>query len=1224
MKKLSPKEALNKAYRRIQIDYKNYMDFINLIEEFISNTESGADSEGEQRDLFARFLTETHYKKNLITEVGSMDQAIRLDHSTKSDVAVIIEFKNISNKAEMPSLENLNTKAFQQLLLYYLRERIKGNTNIRHLIISNTRDFFIFDAKDFYNLFYKDSKLLADFKEFENKHLEDKNTPYFYEEIAAPAIERKIDKLTFCYFNLSDYKRDIKARKTTGRLPDLYRLFSPAHLLKQSFLNDSNSLDANFYKELLYIIGLEEKKQNNKYTIVRLPEDKRQKASLLENTISTLRCNYYDIPTTFGKNEEERLFNVALELCIVWINRLLFLKLVEAQLSNYHENNPNYKFLNFEKIPDFTALNNLFFQVMAIPPENRDEEFATNFRLVPYLNSSLFEISEIEKQFFTINKLDSASKIVPIRRSIITPLFNNKNYPEISFLKYLFSFLDSYNFSNEGSGEVADQPKILITASVLGLIFEKINGYKDGAVFTPGFITQTMCHSVIRNLVIAKINEKFNWNCKNLTDIINLNPDREKITEIIDNLKICDPAVGSGHFLVSALNEILLIKYELGCLELSNGKRILPSSYVFTIENDELIILDGNMDLWKYNSTTESRLFQQTIFNEKRKIIENSLFGVDINPNSVNICRLRLWIELLKNAYYTPESNYTKLETLPNIDINIKRGDSLLFKFPIEDDIIFPDILEYKRIVQDYKQSKDKYAKNKITSEINKIKGSASASFYENSQEMKDIKKLEKEIIDSSNIGLFDNVIKSKKEIKQLQKDIHKNITKIERLREKLKIIKETPRYNNGFEWRIEFPEILNDKGEFVGFDIIIGNPPYISLQDNKGALKKIYKNERYETFFAKGDIYCLFFELAYRLLKKDGALAFITSNTWLQSITFGPFRRFIANNFEWNKIIITDKSFKKVVDAHCIEFYKSQNRDDCDIFMQDNSNFYFSHTLDKNRIDLNGDPINISYSNEEARIIQKIVDNSIELNTLFQVYNGVKPFEKGKGNPPQTQEIVDNHTFVKEGEQPDETWSPLLRGNLIQKYRNLWDNNYWIKYGPWLAAPRDKSIFDAKEKIVVRQTGDSIIATMIDEKFICRDNLHICIPNDPKITKYVLGLLNSKVMDFIYTFINSEKGENLAQIKKAHVERLRLIIEKSFISIISDLVSRILKKESEDEDSSEAQKLIDLYSYHIYGLTYDEMRIFDSSTDIKREDYQILNFILSLYQHLYNLIPIL
>ena len=192
-----------------------------------------------------------------------------------------------------------------------------------------------------------------------------------------------------------------------------------------------------------------------------------------------------------------------------------------------------------------------------------------------------------------------------------------------------------------------------------------------------------MCRETIRKAVIQKFNETKDWNCKDIDSLYDKIEDRQEANNIINSLKICDPAVGSGHFLVSALNEMIAIKNDLKVLQDRDGKRL--KEYHFEVVNDELIVTDEDGELFEYNPTNkESQRIQETLFHEKQTIIENCLFGVDINPNSVKICRLRLWIELLKNAYY---KNENELETLPNIDINIKCGNSLISRFELDADL---------------------------------------------------------------------------------------------------------------------------------------------------------------------------------------------------------------------------------------------------------------------------------------------------------------------------------------------------------------------------------------------------------------------------------------------------------------------------------------------------------------------------------------------------------
>src|SRR5674476_649209 len=160
-----------------------------------------------------------------------------------------------------------------------------------------------------------------------------------------------------------------------------------------------------------------------------------------------------------------------------------------------------------------------------------------------------------------------------------------------------------------------------------------------------------MCHETIRRSVVQKFNDVKGWQCETISDVYNKIENIKEADRIINSLRICDPAVGSGHFLVSALNEIIAIKSELKILSDIEGKKL--KEYTIEVINDELIITDEQSKLYEYNpKSKESQRVQQALFQEKQRIIENCLFGVDINPNSVKICRLRLWIELLKNAYY--------------------------------------------------------------------------------------------------------------------------------------------------------------------------------------------------------------------------------------------------------------------------------------------------------------------------------------------------------------------------------------------------------------------------------------------------------------------------------------------------------------------------------------------------------------------------------------------
>jgi adenine-specific DNA-methyltransferase len=131
------------------------------------------------------------------------------------------------------------------------------------------------------------------------------------------------------------------------------------------------------------------------------------------------------------------------------------------------------------------------------------------------------------------------------------------------------------------------------------LIFEKINGYKDGSFFTPGFITMYMCRETIRKAVVQKFNETKKWNCTTLEELYDKIEDRKEANKIVNSIKICDPAVGSGHFLVSALNEMIAVKNDLKILQDRDGKRL--KEYQVEVVNDELIVTDEEGELFEYN-----------------------------------------------------------------------------------------------------------------------------------------------------------------------------------------------------------------------------------------------------------------------------------------------------------------------------------------------------------------------------------------------------------------------------------------------------------------------------------------------------------------------------------------------------------------------------------------------------------------------------------------------
>jgi adenine-specific DNA-methyltransferase len=514
-KQLQPRKALNKAYLKVKPNRKDIERFKeNLIKLF--NEINAVESEEYHKNSVSRFLENTYYAgAHYINTKGRKDLVIHNGKDAKTSVGVILEAKKPTNKAEMPGTgkNGLNTKAMQELLLYYLRERVAGkNLEIKHLIITNCHEWFIFDANVFEKWFAGKRSLIKDFEDFEAGRLAGKQTDFFYKEIAEKAIA-EADGIEYTYFDLRDYEKIVRNEdlKDDQKLIVLFKLLSPEHLLKLPFANDSNSLDKGFYSELLHIIGLKEEKDGGKKIIRRCKPDERLSGSLLENTILQLdtldKISRLDNPAQYGATYDERLFTVGLELVITWVNRILFLKLLEAQLIAYHKGDKTYAFLNSDKVRNLDDLNTLFFQVLAKRYEDRNKAVLERFERVPYLNSSLFEMTDIEHTCFAIGQLDAEEQLPVLSSTVLRDDTGKKITGTRNTLDYFFAFLNSYDFAGEGSEDIQEDNKTLINASVLGLIFEKINGYKDGSFFTPGFITMYMCRETIRKAVVQKFNE---------------------------------------------------------------------------------------------------------------------------------------------------------------------------------------------------------------------------------------------------------------------------------------------------------------------------------------------------------------------------------------------------------------------------------------------------------------------------------------------------------------------------------------------------------------------------------------------------------------------------------------------------------------------------------------------------------------------------------------------
>lgn len=1267
---------------------QHLLDSINLNE-----------SEEHAKNHLRDFLKSTFYEKYGVNTKGKTDLVIHTGATTKSNAGVLLEVKRPTNKADMPTPENLNYKATHELLLYYLRERVEHqNHDLRHLVVTSVHEWFVFDALEFDRLFYRNTQLRKDFTDWAAGRKASTSTDFFYKHIATPYIASLSESISFTHFNLLSYEKPLRNKdlKDDVKLVALYKMLSPAHLLKEPFANDANSLDKGFYQELLHIIGLEEVKDGGRKLIRR--KEKPNHGSLLEAAYQKLRSedlvSGLDNTYSFGNTREEQLFNVSLELCITWVNRILFLKLLEAQLISYHQGDKRFAFMSAQNLQEFDDLNELFFDVLAERPQNRAANVRQKYGHIPYLNSSLFETTELEKRTLRISNLKDRS-LLPLHPQTVLRDAQGKSLaksktPELHTLEYLLRFLGSYDFGAEGKEEIQEENKTLITASVLGLIFEKINGYRDGSFYTPGFITMYMSREAIRRAVVQRFSEKYNWDIDTSTSgsgfeslhlRIHQNYTLDKLqeyNELLNSLRICDPAVGSGHYLVSALNELIVIKAELRLLLNRQGKPLHYGS--IEVQNDELIVTDYAGELFSYtvhlhpdghrSINPQVQELQEALFHEKQTIIENCLFGVDINPNSVKICRLRLWIELLKNAYYLEHDvqhagvsrissqgdadvtspvcyantsglrngfepdkrpdKYTQLQTLPNIDINIKQGNSLLSRYPLSADLHEAfgkkghSLQAYREAVRKYKHTNSKADKKQLVTFLEEIKQGFKTTLANNDPLRRDMAKLRGQIAVMQDPDLFGAKKIDKKELQRKQKQLQK----LEDEREQIETNKV---YEGAFEWRFEFPEVLDEEGKYKGFDVVIGNPPYIRADASEELLnfrKFLSENNMYKTLAGKWDMYVAFVELSITILRTDGNAGLIIPDAYCHA-------NYAQKSLKW----LQDSQYLKQIDYFPgIEVFEGVGVSNVIVFLQKNCEFRFLQRLHK-EVNLNIQDTLWNRYPENFRIdfTESILASFLREITSINILSQICYVSKGVvGNSDEKHykglfKVGDLLSDYKDESHP----FLYFEGKDIQKW--VLNKRRWIEYGtnrsPSKWSRKSFPEFFIDEKIVaVRSPGKSPRLLLdceggyFNESAIgfkrwadligIENNSLKQAYNDDKQRKkfeliskkfsykYLLALLNSSLFKYE---LNTKRRSNIHIYPDDYKSLPIATPDEETKASITALVEQILSIKQADAaaDTSGLEAEIDVLVYRLYKLTYEEVLLVDPTFALPKEAYE-------------------
>ncbi|MCQ2855566.1 Eco57I restriction-modification methylase domain-containing protein [Helicobacter pylori] len=1180
-------------YKKLDLPNTNYPNqeqlkaFETAFDAFLETNPQ--ENENHQNDAFNDLLKGVFKYK--VKPTKRIDSAILNDNDK---VEVIIEFKALKNPNEFIKKGDLNVKAFHESLLYYLTERKGGNNNLKHLILATIKELYIIDANEF-EVFHKDKEIEKAFENCHDRKGNDTHTEAFYD---------------VCQKCLNELDRSLKYHHISLKKENLvliYQALSPNFLLKIPKYSDANTLNKDFYEELLYILGLEEQNEKGKTLI---------KPSRTQNSLSdALKKQYKNL------DDEE-----VMALLIAWNNRILFLRLLESLLISFkHFEKP---FLTTENFKDFNALNTLFFEVLAKKNSERSQDTTKQNKIlekIPYLNSSLFDETPLESKGYRIRSLDNE----PLEIYPNSVLKKHEEYQEQKdsplLLEYLFEFLRLYDFTTTPKDIKDNQNKSesrLINPSVLGLVFEKLNGYKEGSFYTPSFITSYMCKESITPIVLDKFNATYQWDCENLKALrekIDRNFSNEKAKEYLNTLltlRICDPAVGSGHFLVSALNEMVLIAYELG---------LIASLYRcdLRLENDEIIIHTP-----KTPHTPEDKVFKYTIphsendphhqiqkelFNLKKDIIENCLFGVDINPNSCEITKLRLWIELLKYSYYIFEEgkNTNNLETLPNIDINIKCANSLISRFNLNDDLkkipnIKKKIQEYKDLVAQYKDPNPLYPLNKqdLINKIQDLKNTFSLTLKDPKTKAELEKAIEKHITNYNDFALDDkslltglnyfipSLFGTPKLSPKEEEEAFASYGRIRALRKKLDDALSGGEYHNAFEWRFEFPEVLDDEGNFLGFDCIIGNPPY--MQVKKGLYSSIFYPFSEGKDIGKQNTYKVFIELGFNLTKQKGLISLITQSSIMCDCS-AQFTRELLLKYcqihyfvEFNK---KQKLFSNVIQGVCIlEFLKDRP----------NKEHAFKIAINNTQIQMNQIQYEQIKQDEilkffplyeipliksgEMEIVRKIKTDKILFRDLLE--------KSLQGNI--------NTIHLKDIQDQKETNGRIYKGANCHRY--FLDTQYLFAKDNQIT----QQIFEKNyyQNIIVTQniTGTSdpyrIHANLIEVKnqemlFLDTCNLSYC--KEREHAKFLVGLLNSRLLDWLFRKTSTNNHVNLYELETLPIPQITHKNQELADKIIA-LVDKILQSKEKDPkaNTQELEKEIDALVYQLYHLTHEEIKIIE------------------------------
>ncbi len=431
-------------------------------------------------------------------------------------------------------------------------------------------------------------------------------------------------------------------------------------------------LDANFYAELLHIAGLRESTAAGKTVVARRDDAQRQPGALIELAVAAMAA--IEAREASG-TPEQAVLRTALRLCIAWLGRLVFLKLLEARLLALHDGESAYAFLRSARVGTFAQLDALCRDVFG------DGAGHTH---LPRFDGAMFESADLATLAIGFSTLPDDAPLAPFEATVLTP---SPAAPARNTVTYLLDFLDAFEFGfDTGTPTNASAPRRQrIDAATLGLVFEKLNGYRDGAWYTPGRVAMMLARAAVTGAALGRFNQIEGWRCTTLDQLserIEHDTRHEAARTMLASLRVCDPAVGTGHLLVSALDELIALKARLRLFD------DIPGHALAGLRVD---VADDRLSVTLAHGVAPNREQQRRIdaalYREKHAIVEQNLFGVDIDADALGMARRRLAFELLAHAAYDDAGRFA---TLPDLAANLRQGNAVLSRVIDSDDALSP------------------------------------------------------------------------------------------------------------------------------------------------------------------------------------------------------------------------------------------------------------------------------------------------------------------------------------------------------------------------------------------------------------------------------------------------------------------------------------------------------------------------------------------------------